>query len=136
MRARVRYIAIALLTATMTSLAAGYGMIMGITPDGWTVAFVPDSRRLYVQIWREGPERQSSVQTFENEPCEFFDDDNGRRLSCAATGKSPLAGTKYVGRPFNGVCEKAEPEYEFLCTEGCDRNPRAPRKLTQGYWEC
>jgi hypothetical protein len=107
----------------------------GRTTDGWTLSLqvAPNPT---VQIWKEGPDRDASIQTFLNEPCVFSRAEEPLAFLCSASGKSPLAGTRYVGRPVDGDCDKGEPAYEYVCTIGCDENLRAPRVLTQGYWEC
>jgi len=109
----------------------------GKTTDGWTVAVAVDVSIPYVQIWKEGKESEKTVQIFKDEQCVYSEEATKSWyipvLTCAATGKSPLAGTKYVGHSVHGNCEKGEPQFILKCVSGCDVNRRAPRTLSQSY---
>jgi hypothetical protein len=72
------------------------------------------------------------VLSYHDEPCDASSD----HIDCKATGKSPLAGTRYVGRKANGSCENGDPQIIYTCVSGCDKSPEPPRILTLGYWEC
>lgn len=76
-----------------------------------------------------------TIKTYERQACEttLFPK---LSLACDQAGSSPLAGTRYVGKEVNGKCEKGEPFVRYRCVAGCENNPRAPKLLDQGYWEC
>ncbi len=84
---------------------------------------------------------EKTWQGFYKEPCVYSEKVNAlgeetRTLSCDSTAKSPLAGTKYIGKRFNGSCEQGDPDFQFVCISGCNSNNRAPQKMKQGHWEC
>jgi hypothetical protein len=58
-------------------------------------------------------------------------------FACADNGATPLAGARYVRRPYTkGKCEKGDPEYEYVCMNGCSEKSIAPKRLYQDHWEC
>jgi hypothetical protein len=141
----MRLLLVALLsTASLPVAAVGYPSIDGITRDGYTIAINFDVTPPRVEMWIETPDqalRERSVRAFIDEPCTFTESTNRqgqsvRSFRCAASAKSPLAGTKYRAIQVNGDCEKGDPDYRYVCVSGCDRNKRAPRSMTQQHWEC
>lgn len=106
----------------------------GETSDGWEISVSAETPAFPFEVstWKTGDKR--SYQTFRNEPCVFLVDVS---LTCAASAKSPLAGTKYMAnKNTKGSCENGDPEFIYACVSGCDQNKRAPRKLYQGHYEC
>lgn len=124
--------------------AAGLPVIIGVNAEGYTVAASFEGPPYRVEVWKESSsrkERQESAKSFDNEPCVFSEevDRKGhlvRSFSCSPEARSPLAGTKYRGREVKGSCERGDPDFRYVCIEGCDRNKRAPKKMEQGYYEC
>lgn len=143
-RTNPAFLLIALAFISANCSAAGLPSIDGITSDGFRVAADLESPPYSVEIWKESVNRKlraASAKRFDNEPCEFNEEVNHkgrvvRSFSCSKDAKSPLAGTKYLGRQVNGDCERGDPDFRYMCVAGCDKNKRAPRKMTQGHWEC
>lgn len=106
-------------------LGAGYVSIDGKTSDGWSVVF-DEEPPATVWIWKDGADRESSVQSFKGQ-CRSTESG----FECEVNEKSPLSGTKYE-RHSVGSCDV---DSEYVCVEGCTKNLRAPRVMTQGYWE-
>lgn len=118
--------------------------ITGVASDGYTVSINCDGGPCTVEIWVENKDIKLSEQTwkgFYEEPCEYGGTVNEhgeetRTLSCDSKAKSPLAGTKYIGKRFKGSCERGDPDFKYVCISGCNNNNRAPQKMKQGHWEC
>lgn len=123
--------------------AAGYPSIDGTTSDGYTIVIEFDVSPPRAAIWKESKNRklrEESSRAFDNEPCSLEEksDLKGRLVRtflCANDAKSPLAGTKYISRQVNGVCEQGDPDFRYVCVSGCKQNKRAPRTM-KGHWEC
>lgn len=127
------------------SLASGPVFISGETSDGWSLAIEeihstsgPDRYMYNVTVGKVG----EGSQLYKDEPLEWgtvLDKKSGllvHTLTCPANCKSPLAGTMYEIHPFQGSCEKGDPEYQYICVVGCEKLQHVPRKLISGYWEC
>lgn len=122
------------------SLASGVCLMLGENADGTTVS-VNTEGALSVTTWTRQSDpvaMQRSARSFPDEPCHYDESDDGRgkpqfRFNCAATGKSPLAGTRYQG-VLHGQGEASQ--VRWSCVAGCDGNRKAPKTLRQGRWEC
>ncbi len=127
------------------SYADGMPSIRGVSGEGYTVVIECEGGETCgVEIWKESKnpkESEQSIRHFYDEPCKYEEsvDKHGKQihsLSCASSAKSPLAGTRYIGRNVHGHCERGEPHFRYTCVSGCSGNSRAPQEMTQGYWEC
>ncbi|MDP9108158.1 MAG: hypothetical protein M3N23_03690 [Pseudomonadota bacterium] len=125
-------------------LADGLKSIDGITSDGYQIAADFEAPPYRIEIWRQKKDRHlidGSARLFDNEPCEFQLKTNRhgrevRSFSCAKNAKSPLAGTRYLGHQSGGICERGDPSFRYICVEGCNNNKRAPKTMSQDYYEC
>jgi len=137
------YLITLILTSTGT-FAAGLPSIIGVNAHGYTVAVDFEWPPYHVEIWKESRNsklRDASAKRFDDEPCEFYSESDRkgrliRSFACSPQAKSPLAGTKYRGRQVNASCERGDPDFRYVCVEGCDQNKNAPKKMEQGHWEC
>lgn len=105
-------------------------------PEGVTVAITEVyETSVDIEIWQEETRDNRSIASFKSEPC-VNTYGSKEQIACSASGKSSLAGTTYVGRPYNGSCERGDPAVVYTCVAGCSNGSKAPRILTKGYWEC
>lgn len=80
---------------------------------------------------------RSIVTASENIACEFKSKGaNAREFHCAADAPAPLAGTRYRAERVKGKCEDEDDEFRYVCVDGCEQQPDAPREMFQGYWDC
>jgi hypothetical protein len=143
---RVFFLLLSILIAgtPIASLAAGIPAIMGRTRDGLTIAADVESLPYRVEVWKATSKQKAKQvwsKVYEDEPCGFKQEYDSHDAAiyyfwCDKRAKSPLAGTKYVGRQVDGSCERGDPDVRYICVEGCDTNTRAPRIMTQDHWEC
>ncbi len=126
-----------------TASSAGIAAITGVTGDGVYVSIDFDNSPVKVFVWKLDKTKKYpepyALQTFPNEPCEL-NESHPAQFSCASSGKSPLAGTKYVvkvvnrGKLVKNVCGSLGPESHYVCVSGC--NEGIPRFMDQDPWEC
>ncbi len=127
--------------AVTTSWADGYTSISGKLGKGWEV-HVDTEPPITVWVWqRQKDGGIVNSHEYKTEACtlayEYSKQEREVRvLKCSANGNTPLAGTKYVGHPFDGDCENGDPEFLFKCVSGCGSKSRAPKTMRQEHWEC
>lgn len=118
------------------ALADGFPGIFGKTKDGLHIAIGEHyETTVDIETWRDSKKGPISILNYKNEPCVLTYEPKNQ-IVCSSEGKSPLAGTKYIGRAAKGSCEGGSPEFIYTCITGCGKNSHAPRTLTKDYWEC
>ena len=122
--------------------AAGQAAIEGRLPGGLIISVDVDTSPTSpnVNVWRQSPKSPNEGQTYEKEPCSFSEVSSSGTylptLTCSKAARSPLAGTRYVGKQYkNGLCQRDEPQLIYTCVAGCEAGTKAPKRLTQGCWE-
>jgi hypothetical protein len=126
-----------------TAASAGIAAISGVTQDGVHMSIDFDNSPVKVVVWKMDKTKPYpkpyAEQTFPNEPCELRES-YPPQFSCGSSGKSPLAGTKYVVKVVNrrklvkSICGDLAPESHYVCVSGC--NAHIPRFMDQDPWEC
>jgi hypothetical protein len=115
-------------------------MLEGSTSEDWKIYVRVSEHPIVVEVARREPGTQKfSSQHFLASECTFEqENDKGRAalrtLTCAPSGSSPLAGTRYIGRSFGGTCERGDPDFVYRCVRNCSKS--VPVKMIQGHYEC
>lgn len=135
------FLASALCVAPSLSFASGVCSIIGKNASGMVVTADFETEPYSVYVWKDSADQvvhDKSSQRFFAEPYEYeaLDDHLGKSsycFSCAADGKSPLAGTQYTG-VFRG--RDANSRVRWTCVKGCQTNRTAPKTMDQRQWKC
>lgn len=115
----------------MTCVADGYAEIYGHTKSGLTIVIFENGRDTSdIAIWRN----KRQIAFYNDEPCSMDRSTSKAVLTCAANGKSPVAGATYLEKTIKGGCPK--PEFIYSCISGCRKGSAAPRRLERPHWEC
>jgi hypothetical protein len=85
-----------------------------------------DDRRFRLDVWANVyvTSNGKRVAEFERQACTYHL--RNETLTCEGGGRSPLAGTRYVGKKAN-----KNSIIRYYCTEGCKANSRAPAVMTK-----
>jgi hypothetical protein len=128
---------------------AGNHILSGTRQDGAEVTYESDPPG-YVVVKTKGnsASRAKNIVVFEGEECSLiypfeertldFDSEEslanyafGSSFSCSASGKSPLAGTRYIFERHVGDGCKEMDDYDiYICVSGC--NEHALKRLEKG----
>jgi len=115
----------------MPCIADGYAEIYGYTKNGLTIVIFEDGRATSdIAIWRDNVQ----IAFYRDEPCSMTRSASKAVLTCAGSGRSPMAGAKYLEKNIKGGCPN--PEHTYSCISGCSKGSAAPRTLERFYWEC
>ena len=108
--------------------------LVGVTKNGWRIVVGCESSPCtFIIMRKKNAAGEINERQFENEHCEYtttYKSDIAEHiLSCLKSGKSPLAGTKYVGHFVWGKCRN-----QFSCVTGCGLD--VPKILVEQLYEC
>jgi hypothetical protein len=62
-----------------------------------------------------------------------YQNDINDKFSCIKDKKSPLSGSVYKVKEYNGDCEKGDPSEVLTCMKNCKT---APKRIEIEHWEC
>ena len=134
----LKYFTALLSLCSSACMAASYGGAMGENEIGQIVIItgdIPDSIHV-----RDKKQVSNDLQMYElRSECPVFEE--GKRITCLASGKSPLAGATYkitTSRKWR-PCSSApffdkQPGEVYICIKGC--NKHTPRIFYVNRWEC
>ena len=121
----------AALLSPMTCIADGYSEIYGHTKSGLTIVIFEEGRDTSdIAIW----DGKRQIAFYKDEPCTMDRGTSRVVLTCAANGRSPVAGAMYLEKPTKARCPK--PEFVYSCISGCRKGSETPHRLERLPWEC
>ena len=122
------------------AFAEGFVDLVGKLPKRKEVVVVTEPPLTVLTFTRTPAGALIDTTEYKGEPCIYLSVEPAsyerRIFECTAAASSIFAGTRYIGTRVKAQCESGAPEFVYRCVLGCGKRSRAPRVLTQNYWEC